>query len=68
VQEGKGEEFLAEAEKELKRFAPFSGSSKKETAAGWLMKAGNAFKATKKCTCTAGGDFRCFALPPCRRG
>jgi hypothetical protein len=49
-QEGKGEEFLADAERELKRFAPFSGREKKETAAGLLMKAGNSFKTSKRCT------------------
>ena len=60
-QEGKGEEFLAEAEKELRRFAPFAGSTKKENAAALLTKAGNAFKATKRCAsqvrCAGGMSF-----------
>jgi len=46
--EGRGEEFLKQAEDELKRFAPFSGTAKKAAAAALFTKAGNAFKSVKQ--------------------
>ena len=48
-QEGTGDDFMAEAQKELKRWTLFSAETKKENALALFMKAGNAFKASMRC-------------------
>lgn len=46
----KAEEFIASAEKALKRFSIFSTSAKFEDACEAYEKAGNQYKIAKKCT------------------
>ena len=47
----KAEEYMALAEKALKKFSIFSSAGKFEEAGECYEKAGNQYKIAKKCTC-----------------